>query len=151
METKKSGKTKTAKPLVAVEGKGGKDDKDALTRQNKGAGEVKTAAKTVATGVQMPSENATDILPVPLVSFSEDDNAQPLVLFESDPIPLVEIAEESVMSAPKGENIISHPLVLVDGEGRTEPQMHGGMPAVPNGISIMDGAMQIISCGVVLM
>lgn len=147
MKKKISGKTKTAKPLVAVEGKGGKDDKDALVRQNKGAGEVKTAAKTVATGVQMPSENATDILPVPLVSFSEDDNVQPLVMFESDPIPLVEIAEESVMSAPKEENIISHPLVLVDGEGRTEPQMHGGMPAVPNGISIMDGAMQIISCG----
>ena len=69
---------------------------DALMRRGNENDEMKTAVKTVESRVQMPSEDTAEILPVPLVSFSETHSSQPLVVFESTPTPLVEFVEEPV-------------------------------------------------------
>lgn len=147
METiKKTAGSELSETPVRMMDNGGKNGKDALERQTKEDDEVKMEVKTVASRVQMPSEDAVKILPVPLISFSETDVSHPLVVFEPNPIPLVEFAEEPVKNPFTGENTDSHSLVILGCEGRTESQMYSEMLIVPNSISIMGGDLQIISC-----
>lgn len=142
---KKTTDSELSRVPAKIVGNDDRDGNDAFMQQKKGDEKVKVAVDTVASRVQMTSEDTVKNIPIPLVSFSEENGSQPLVVFEPDPVPLVAFDGEPVQDPPMGENTNAHPLVTVECEERKCIQIPNELPGVSNMISIM-GGLQIISC-----